>query len=239
MQRENKNAETAVLVVDDDPVVRALMDTIFSREGYFVTVAKDGAGALVAAESRPFQLAFIDLRLPDADGTDLIAPLRAKCPDVGVLIFTAHASIESASDAVRQGADSYIIKPSRREQILEEARSVLEKRRLARENRRLLQAAREELARRRRVEGELRQATEEMEIILDSVPATIWFKDTQNHLVRVNRAAAESVGLPADELAGMPCEDIFPEEAEHYYADDLEVIRSGKPKYGIIEPLQV
>jgi len=72
---------------------------------------------------------------------------------------------------------------------------------------------------------------------LDEVPAMIWFKDAENRILRANRAAAESVGLPVDAIEGRSTYDLYPEEAAAYYADDLEVIRSGSPKTGIIEQL--
>ena len=113
-----------------------------------------------------------------------------------------------------------------------------------------------EVRRRKRVEEELRRhrhqleklveertaalakLSEEQSTILDSVRATIWYKDTENNFLRVNRAAAESVGLTVEQIEGASCQELFPEEADHYYEDDLEVIRSGKPMLGIVEPLR-
>jgi PAS domain S-box-containing protein len=81
-------------------------------------------------------------------------------------------------------------------------------------------------------------ATDVFSVIFDAVPAFIWFKDTENRILRINRPAADAVGLPPEVIEGRPTSDFYPAaEAERYYQDDLEVIRSGQPKLGFVEPL--
>src|SRR5262245_12203715 len=80
-------------------------------------------------------------------------------------------------------------------------------------------------------------ASGEMEVLLDSVPAFIWYKDCENRILRANRLAAESMGLSVDQLEGRSTFDLYPDEAAKYHHDDLEVIRSGQPKLGIVEIL--
>ncbi len=82
------------------------------------------------------------------------------------------------------------------------------------------------------------QKKSQEEIIFNSVPAMIWFKDTENRFLRVNRAAAESTGLPIHEIEGRSAYDIYPKDAKKYHDDDLSVIHSGKPKLGIVEQMQ-
>ena len=89
---------------------------------------------------------------------------------------------------------------------------------------------------RKRVEETLRRQQQENEIIFDSAPYIIWYKDTQNHIVRANRSAAQSVGLEVEQVKGRSVYDLFPSEAVRYHQDDLEVIRTGQPKLGIIQP---
>jgi len=74
-----------------------------------------------------------------------------------------------------------------------------------------------------------------MKVLLDSVPAFIWYKDCDNRILRANRLAAESMGVSADQLEGRSTYDLYPDEAAQYHHDDLEVIHSGKPKLGIVE----
>jgi two-component system sensor kinase FixL len=96
-----------------------------------------------------------------------------------------------------------------------------------------------DITERKRAEDALRKQREDLQVILDSVPATIWYKDTKNRILRVNRAAAESVGMRPDQIEGRAASELFPDEADKYYKDDLEVIRTAKPKWGIIEQMQV
>ncbi len=76
------------------------------------------------------------------------------------------------------------------------------------------------------------------QIILDSMPAFVWYKDRHNRIMRVNKAAAEAANMSPAEMQGKLCQDIYPEEAEQYFIDDLEVINSGQSKLGIVELLQ-
>ncbi|MHC4540730.1 MAG: sensor histidine kinase [Planctomycetota bacterium] len=96
-----------------------------------------------------------------------------------------------------------------------------------------------DITERKRADEALQKQKEELQIILDSVPAGIWYKDTENRLLRVNQAAAKSVNMKPEDVEGMAVCDLFPRDAEHYFQDDLEVIRSGKPKLGIVERMQV
>jgi PAS domain S-box-containing protein len=88
-----------------------------------------------------------------------------------------------------------------------------------------------------RLHRDLTQKTEEHETIFNSVPALIWYKDDKNNIVRVNRLAAAWAGLSQAQMEGRSTYELYPEEAESYYQDDLQVMRSGEPKLGIFEPI--
>ncbi len=78
----------------------------------------------------------------------------------------------------------------------------------------------------------------EFRILLDSVPAMVWYKDKHNRILNINKHAAEATGLPVEEIVGKQTEDIYPTDAAKYFQDDLEVMRSGKPKRRILESVQ-
>ena len=78
-----------------------------------------------------------------------------------------------------------------------------------------------------------------LQAVLDAIPFIVFLKDTHNRIVRVNRTVANSLGVTCEEMAGTHTKRWYPDEADAYYADDLEVIRTGQPKLGIVEPLQV
>jgi PAS domain S-box-containing protein len=78
----------------------------------------------------------------------------------------------------------------------------------------------------------------ELRVLFDMMPAMIWFKDTENNILRINKRAADAAGKPVAELEGKSVREIYPQEAAKYFADDLEVIQSGIPKLGIVEMLK-
>jgi PAS domain S-box-containing protein len=87
------------------------------------------------------------------------------------------------------------------------------------------------------MEDQQRQQTE-LKVLFNLIPAMIWFKDAKNRILRLNKRAAELAGKSVEEIEGKSTVAIHPEEAAKFYADDLEVIRSGLPKLGIVEAMR-
>ncbi len=88
-----------------------------------------------------------------------------------------------------------------------------------------------------RDEERLKELLHDQQIILDNDPTFIIFKDTGNNILNITKSVAQMTGIPKEKMEGMHSSLIYPEMADKYYEDDLEVIRSGKPKMGIVEPL--
>ncbi|MDQ6735614.1 MAG: PAS domain S-box protein [Nitrospirota bacterium] len=91
---------------------------------------------------------------------------------------------------------------------------------------------------RKRWEAQLRQQQIEQQVLLDLIPAMVWYKDRHNRIIRTNRLAAESIHKTIAEVEGQLTRDLYPDEAEKYYEDDLDVIQSGHAKLGIFELYQ-
>jgi len=91
---------------------------------------------------------------------------------------------------------------------------------------------------RKQAEAKLLQQQIEQQVLLDLIPAMVWYKDTHNRIVRTNRRAAESINKTVAEVEGQSTSALYPEEAEQYYRDDLQVIASGLPTLGIVELYQ-
>ena len=102
-----------------------------------------------------YNLALLDIRLPDIEGIELIRPLKQSHPDMAFIIITAYAALDNPVQTLNQGASAYITNPLDMAEALARAREVLEKQRLVMENRRLYLATLQELAERRRLEEEL------------------------------------------------------------------------------------
>jgi DNA-binding response OmpR family regulator len=105
--------ETAfeVLVVDDEPTLRVQLAQLIMAWGYRVRVASDVASALDALEPAPPDIILTDLVLPDQPGYALLEHAHSRWPHLPVLVMTAYASLESAIEALKQGAYDYMLKP--------------------------------------------------------------------------------------------------------------------------------
>jgi PAS domain S-box-containing protein len=95
-----------------------------------------------------------------------------------------------------------------------------------------------DITQRKKAEAKLQQQQIEQQVLLDLIPAMVWYKDTHNRIVRANRHAAESINKTVAEVEGQSTFALYPEEAEQYYQDDLQVIASGMTKLGIVELYQ-
>jgi DNA-binding NtrC family response regulator len=109
----------SILVVDDDPNVRDMLSMILRNEGYSVETVENGKQAIKTCEKLPFDVAIIDLVLPDAKGTELLCKIKKIQPNMITIIFTGHPSVESAMKAVNEKADAYVLKPAEMLDLLE------------------------------------------------------------------------------------------------------------------------
>ncbi|MEJ2757583.1 MAG: response regulator transcription factor [Anaerolineales bacterium] len=115
----------SILIVDDEENLRLTLSRILSHAGHTVVTAASGEEALRVLQAGAYDLAFIDLLMPGIGGMDLLKELRQIYPDMPVLILTAHATLESAVEAVRQGARDYLLKPADPKMILDRVDEVL------------------------------------------------------------------------------------------------------------------
>ena len=99
-------------------------------------------------------------------------------------------------------------------------------------------AIRTDISERKQAEAALQRQQTELQVLFDLMPAMICFKDTENHILRANQRVVDALGLPIKRIEGKSAHELFPNDADAYYADDLEVIRSGVPKLGIVERFQ-
>jgi len=128
-----------ILVVDDEDVIRDVLESLLAREGWTVTAAENGSQALELFENDPYDVVLLDLMLPDRPGLEVLREMRRRDPDAVVVIVTAYSSIEGAIQAMREGAFHYIPKPFQNQEVLLTVRKGAEARRLTEENRRLKQ----------------------------------------------------------------------------------------------------
>ena len=119
-----------ILVVDDEEIMREILETLLTREGYDVRVASSGAEGLEMARALPFDAAIVDIMMPGLDGIATLDELKRIDEDLNVIIITAYASVESAIAAMKTGAFDYITKPFKNDEVLVVVRNAMERRRL-------------------------------------------------------------------------------------------------------------
>jgi len=221
----------AILIVDDDASSCATLARILISKGYQTDTAATGHQALEKVEGQSFNVALVDIRLPDVDGTDLLGPFRERQPDMAVVLVTAYASIQSAVQALNQGAAAYIVKPMDMDGMLATVRQVLDRQRLVVENRRLYEEIQRELAERKRAQEALAREGNLLRTLMDSLPDSVFVKDRECRFIAANAAQLRLLGLQAQEqLIGRMDADFLPAEtAEKRLVEDQYVIHSGQP----------
>lgn len=155
-----------ILIVDDDPRIRAVLQEMLTIHKFEVECACDGFKALDLAAKEDYPLAIVDLSMPGLSGTEAIRRLRAIRPRLEVIIHTGNPSVETSVEAIREQVFDYLCKPCDMSQMLHSVRKALEHRRLVLENQDLLQqlqAKRQELeqevgAAKRAIEHSLRNS---------------------------------------------------------------------------------
>lgn len=120
-----------ILVAEDDPAISKLLDTNLTVSGYQVDCALDGRQALDAIQSRSFDLALLDIMLPDLDGFALMSYMREK--QIPVIYVSAKADIQSRVQGLRLGAEDYLVKPFDMMELLVRMEKVLARKRPAKE----------------------------------------------------------------------------------------------------------
>lgn len=107
----------SILVVDDDPEMRALLLDVLRNEGYEVAEAKDGTEAVLAIRAREYDVILMDKNMPGPSGLDLIPGFRRVCPRSQIIMMTAYGDVPSFMEAVEKGAVEYLFKPFRMEEM--------------------------------------------------------------------------------------------------------------------------
>jgi DNA-binding NtrC family response regulator len=121
----NKNAR--ILAVDDDENIRKVIVAILEDEGYTVESAGTAKEAIEKSKRKFYNLALIDIRLPDMEGIELLTRFRETTPRIRKVIVTGYPTLQNAVDAVNKGADAYIVKPFDVKKVLKTIQEQLSK----------------------------------------------------------------------------------------------------------------
>lgn len=110
--------EARILIVDDDENIRKVLVAILEDKGYNIEAVGTAKEAIKKTQSKLFNVALIDIRLPDMEGITLLTKIRDATPRTRKIIITGYPTLQNAVDAVNKGADAYIMKPFDVERVL-------------------------------------------------------------------------------------------------------------------------
>jgi signal transduction histidine kinase len=128
-------AETRLLVIDDEPEICEVLTEVFEDRGYMVATAGTGGEAIELTKETVFDVALIDIGLPDTDGTTLLKEIKKMHPETACIIITGHASLQNTIKVFRDGASGYFVKPLVIEEVVHGVNEAIEKKRLKQERR--------------------------------------------------------------------------------------------------------
>jgi signal transduction histidine kinase len=177
-----------VLVVDDEEALAENVAEIIGTLGVETAIAHDGRTALALAASHDFDVALIDVRLPDGDGMSLLAPLRARFPFMQLVLVTGNATLEGAIAAVRGGAFAYVLKPVSPPDLLDTVRRAIDQVNLYRE--------------RERLRLDLESSERKHRKLVESMPAFVLALDQHGRIATWNRLLESVTGYRLDEMLG-------------------------------------
>jgi len=123
-----------ILIVEDEETQRTLLGGLLEKEGHAVAAAGNGSGAIELFKNNPFEIVFLDYRLPDTDGLALLKTFKEINPEVDIIMITAFGTIENAVEALKAGATDYLTKPVDLDDLFFKIKKIEEKTHLVREN---------------------------------------------------------------------------------------------------------
>jgi len=124
--RKLPDEKVAILIVDDDPSITEVLKLILEARGYEVDTASTGNEAIEKSKSKVYNLAILDIRLPDMEGTKLLKAMRDSSPKMVKIMLTGYPQLQNAIEALNNGADAYFVKPADPEKLLKKVEEKLE-----------------------------------------------------------------------------------------------------------------
>jgi DNA-binding NtrC family response regulator len=161
----------SILVIDDEEIMREILDALLTREGYQVRLASSGEEGIELARAVPFDAAIVDVMMPGIDGIATLDELKKIDDDLPVLMITAFASVETAIAAMKRGAFDYITKPFKNDEVLVVLRNAVERHQLVAENTALRQTLQAQYQRFSGIIGRSSRMKQVFDLIIQAAPS--------------------------------------------------------------------
>ena len=160
-----------VLVIDDEEIMREILEALLTREGYAVRLASNGAEGLDLVRTVPIDAAIVDVMMPGMDGLTVLDEVKKIDDDIAVLMITAFASVDTAVAAMKRGAFDYVTKPFKNDEVLAVLQNAIERRRLVAENRVLRQNLQERYNKFDNIIGRGARMRQVFDLIIQAAPS--------------------------------------------------------------------
>ncbi|MFQ5981583.1 MAG: PAS domain S-box protein [Candidatus Heimdallarchaeota archaeon] len=222
-------AMSRVLLVDDEPTLLSVAQKLLARAQptFSIVTAASAVEAVQLIAEESFDVVVSDYRMANMNGLELLQTLRDAGNNIPFIMFTGQGREEVAMQALNLGADYYLTKGTELKSTFGELAHIIRQVVAHKQTQEELEASQQKL----------KEYSEQLETILDHVPALVFSKDTENRFIQANKFVADGYQATKAELAGKSLFDLYPRDvAQTYYDDDLEVIRSGQPKLHFEEP---
>ncbi len=215
----------SILIVDDEPQIRGLLNAILAEAGYLCRTAANVESAKKNLAEVPFELLLTDMDMPGASGIDLIRFTKERYPQTAAVMVTIIDDPEQAKEVLDLGIYGYIIKPFTKNLVLITVANALRHHRLElKDQLHTKMLEREVMARTRLLDEQLTF----LQTLIDAIPVPIYYKDTHRVYLGCNRAFEESFNRSRDLIIGKTAEDIYaPSLAEAIKKKDQGLLRQG------------
>lgn len=202
-----------ILILDDEKSILDILEQHLEGEGYPCAVTSSPKQALDWLRNGRYALLITDIKMPELSGIEVVQQLKAINEDVAIVVVTAMIEVTNAIQAMRAGADDYVLKPFNLSEISLSVARALEKRRLVMENRRYQRELESRVAAARgdleAAYGELRKTKEYLENLIDSTLDGIITIDHEGRISFANRGAHRLLGFSDNEILGASVDDLF------------------------------
>ncbi len=197
--------DATLLVVDDEQDIRDASERILSRIGYQVQKASRGDEALDILNKNSIDIVLLDLKMPGMDGMEVLAKIRERSTEIQVIVITGYATVETAIEAMKQGAYDFIPKPFEPDQLRIVVNRAWEKINFIQEAKRLEQE-------RNRTLSDLDTEKSRIRTIIESFPSGVVVTDPKGRVMLMNPAFRQLLGLDNNLKADNRIEDYLPDE---------------------------
>jgi two-component system cell cycle sensor histidine kinase/response regulator CckA len=198
-----------ILIVDDEPRMCESLRLLLGKQGYDIQTATSGNEALGLISHESFDLALLDLVMPDMDGHQLMDQINSNFPDTIVIVITGHASLDSAVWALRRGAYDYLRKPFEYEELIKRVQNAIHQKQLTSEK--------------AVINGKLELSEKRYRYLVHNSPDIIYTLDDKGHFTFVSDAVGHLLGFKAPDLIGKPYATIIHDqdlEKARYHFDE-------------------